>query len=187
MTRVNLLPWRERLRERRQRDFLSLLGVVVAGVLLLLVGVHVLITNLIDGQETRNQYLRNEIARLNRVEQEIRDMRQAETQLLDRLDAIRRLQRSRPDMVRAFDALVRLTPEDVFLTSLTARSTSFNLRGNARINNVVSDYMRELAQSAMFGEPRLKVIETRRLTGDIPVSAFDLDVAHTPPVDAATE
>lgn len=187
MTRVNLLPWRDRLRGRRQRDFLILLGAVTVAVLLLLGGVHVLITNLIDGQETRNQYLRNEIARLNRVEQEIRDMRQAETQLLDRLDAIRRLQRSRPDMVRAFDALVRLTPEDVFLTSLTARSTSFNVRGNARINNVVSDYMRELAQSAMFGEPQLKVIETRRLTGDIPVSAFDLDVAHTPSVAAATE
>lgn len=187
MTRINLLPWRERLRERRQRDFLILFGAVTVAVLLLLGGVHMLINNLIDSQETRNQYLRNEIARLDRVEQEIRDMRQAETQLLDRLDAIRRLQRSRPDMVRAFDALVRLTPEDVFLTSLTARNTSFNLRGNARINNVVSDYMRELAQVPMFGEPQLKVIETRRLTGDIPVSAFDLDVAHTPPAETATE
>ncbi len=178
MTRINLLPWRQRERDRKQRGFYISLGVAVGLAVLAVAGAHVLMTTLIDTQEQRNQFLRNEIAQLARIEQEILSMQRTEQQLMDRLDAIRRLQRSRPDMVQAFDQMVRLVPEDIFLNSMTARTESFNLRGNARFNNDVSDFMRELDQSPLFGEPQLRVIETRRLTADLPVSAFDIDVSR---------
>lgn len=179
MTRINLLPWRQRRRDQRQRNFLITLGLTVVFAGLIVVGAHFVVMTLIDGQEARNQYLRTEIARINRVEKEIRAMQENEQRLLDRLDAIKRLQQSRPDMVKVLDNLVRLLPEDVFLTSLTAREKALSLRGDARLNNVVSDFMRELDQSPLFGEPRLKVIENQRLAGGIPISVFDLDVGRT--------
>jgi type IV pilus assembly protein PilN len=176
MTRINLLPWRQRQRQRQQRGFLINLASAVVATLLALAGAHFYITERIDVQEARNQYLRTEIARLDRIEQEIRAMQRTEQQLIDRMEAIRRLQRSRPEMVHAFDDLVHLVPEDIYLVSLTARGQGFNLKGNARINNVVSDFMRELNQSPLFGEPQLRVIQNQRLSPEIPVSAFDLDV-----------
>lgn len=176
MTRINLLPWRQLRREQQQRQFF----IILAGVVLLAIGcvimMHVYIGWMINAQQARNNYLNQQIAQVRHAEKEIKNMRQAEQRLIDRLQAIKRLQQSRPDMVKVFDSLVRLTPPDLFITSLTANNDRLEIKGDARNNKVVSDFMRELGNSSLFGEPVLKIIQRQTLAQNLPVSSFDLTV-----------
>jgi len=178
MTRINLLPWRQQRREYRQRRFMGILAGVVILAALGVLGAHLFVQELINQQTERNNFLRQEIAKLNEIEKEIKEMQKTEASLLARLDTIKKLQSSRPDMVRALDSLVRSTPEDVYFTTINIRGKNLQINGNARVNNVVSDFMREFEESPLYNESALQVIENRSIADNVPASVFQLNVTR---------
>jgi len=188
MTRINLLPWREARRKRQQRDFILLL---LAGGLIAALAVFLFqwqINQLIANQEARNQYLQGEIARLKKAEIEIKELEKAKARLLSRLEVIQNLQTSRPEMVKTLDAIPRLLPENVYLLTLKSDGAQLTLKGIANSNNAISTFMRNLAESAEFGEPVLTVVENRDIN-DIRASVFELSVKleTTPPDNPPTD
>lgn len=178
MTRINLLPWREARRKQQQRDFMSMLGAAAAAAVLGVFLTHLQVAEYIDHQEARNQYLRDELDRLEKIEKEIQELDKAKARLLGRLEIIQDLQRSRPGMVRVFDALARNLPKDIFLGSLKSNSKDLTLSGTAVSNKLVSEFMRELEKSRWFGEPVLKVVENKPIN-NIRASKFELTVKQT--------
>jgi len=175
MTRINLLPWREARRKQKQRDFILLLlaGGLVAALAVTLWQLQ--IDQLIANQEARNQYLQGEVARLKKAEAEIKELEKVKARLLSRLEIIQNLQTSRPGMVKVLDALPRLLPDSVYLLSIKSDGAQLTLKGIANSNNAISAFMRNLAESAEFGEPVLTVVENRDLN-DIRASVFELSV-----------
>ena len=184
MTRINLLPWREARRTQQQREFITFLVVAVVIAALGVIGTHINIAGRIDYQEARNQYLRDEIDRLRRIEREISEMDETKARLLGRLEVIQNLQRSRPIVVKVFDELVRRLPEDLFLTSFQSQGEKLTIKGTALSNNVVSGFMRELEQSSVFGEPGLTVIQNEQLENNVRASRFELAVNRAKPKDS---
>ena len=118
MTRINLLPWRETLRKERQRQFASVMtgAVVLMGVIVFYIHLH--IGGMIDYQESRNDYLNKEIARVDEKIKEIRELESQKKQLLNRMDVIQDLQTQRPLVVHMLDELVRTLPEGLYLSSV---------------------------------------------------------------------
>jgi len=175
MTRINLLPWRAAQRKRQQRDFILLLvaGALIAALTVFLFQLQ--INQLIANQEARNQYLQGEIARLKKAETEIKELEKAKARLLSRLEVIQNLQVSRPEMVKVLDAIPRLLPENVYLLTLKSDGSQLTLKGIASSNNAISAFMRNLAESAEFGEPVLTVVENRDVN-DTRASVFELSV-----------
>lgn len=165
MTRINLLPWRETERKRRQKEF----GLALAGTLLfaVLIGilVHWQIENLIAYQTHRNQFLQGEIAQLDRKIRDIRDLEKTKAGILARMRIIQQLQESRPEIVHLFDELVNTLPVGVYLTSVTQKGRTLLLEGRAQSNARVSAYMRNIEASKWLGKPRLLVIENKEVTG----------------------
>jgi len=176
MRRINLLPWREERRKQQQRDF----GALAIATLLLSVAVvgavHLFFSARIEYQQTRNDYLRAEIEQQKRVEKEIQALEKTKVQILSRMEIIQSLQASRPEMVHVFDEMVRMLPEEVYLTNLRRNGESLIMTGVARNNNLVSDFMRQLRASNWFGEPQLKIINNRELA-DVRASYFEMQVA----------
>lgn len=76
MAHINLLPWRERLREERRREFLTIMVgfVIIAGGLIFLVDRY--FTGEINMQQARNDFIRAEIALLDAQVAEINQLRQ---------------------------------------------------------------------------------------------------------------
>ena len=176
MTRINLLPWREARRLQRQRELIGMLGaalLVAAGVLFL---VHAEIASRIEFQQERNNYLRGEIALLKKAAEELAELQQTKNRLVERLNVIQTLQASRPGRVRMLDGLVRLIPQDIFLTAFKTAGNQVTLNGIARSDNVISGFMRDLKNAAdLFGEPVLQVIETRTVN-NVQARVFELVV-----------
>ncbi|HEX4857848.1 MAG TPA: PilN domain-containing protein [Usitatibacteraceae bacterium] len=175
MSRVNLLPWRRAQRQRRQREFLTMLGAGAIGAVALVAVGELIATGLVNGQEARNELLRSEIAILDVKIREIRDIQAQKTKLQARMDVIQELQTLRPMPVRLFDALARSTPEGVFLTNFGQNETTLSLQGWAQSNARVSSYMHELDASDEFNPSTLRVARAGEHRS-MHASQFDLQV-----------
>jgi type IV pilus assembly protein PilN len=176
MAKINLRPWREERDERLQKKFVAnLVASGLLGVLLLLVSAQYYDLQ-IGRQEDRNAYLKSEIAILDQKIQEIRELRAKRERLLERLNVIQQLQGNRPVIVRSFDELVRVLPDDVHYTSLSRAGEVINIKGVAKSNGDISALMRSLNQSIWFKEPDLKKVDNQ--DGSM---RFDMNVAMTRP------
>ena len=175
MTRINLLPWREARRIQRQRD-LSVMLVVAAllgcGIVYL---VHTEMANRIQFQQERNEYLRGEITALKKAAEELAELQKTKSRLIERITVIEKLQTSRPGMVRMLDELVRLLPEDIFLTSFKTADNRVTLNGTARSDLIISNFMRSIMASPLFGEPVLQVIQTQDVN-NVQARVFELNI-----------
>ena len=177
MARINLLPWREAERKRRQQEFglMVLAGVVVT--ILGLVGAHMQIESEINAQSQRNTYLQREIDLVEQQIAEIRELDKTKASLLARMNIIQELQSSRPQIVHLFDEIVSTLPEGVHLDKITQTGDKVELAGQAQSNARVSSFMRNIDESVWLGNPRLDFIESKESTGT-GLSQFMLTVSQ---------
>lgn len=175
MAHINLLPWREELRKQKQREFASIAGGSVLLMALVIVYVHVMINGQIDNQIERNNYLKSEIALVERKIVEINELEKSKQQLIARMRVIEELQQNRPEIVRRFDALARIVPNGLHLKSLSQKGSVLTFNGQAQSNARVSSFMRRLDAAELFSSPKLKVIKAEG-SGVARSRAFTLDV-----------
>jgi type IV pilus assembly protein PilN len=161
MPRINLVPWREAERKRKRQEFA--VGAVGALLLAGVIGFAVSwqMQGAIDDQNERNQYLKDEIARLDKQIVEIQDLEAQKQRLLARMQVIEQLERSRPEIVHVFDQLARTIPDGVNLTSLKQTERKIQLRGLAQSSTRVASYMRNLDASEWLRDPSLDILETK--------------------------
>ncbi|WP_456412718.1 PilN domain-containing protein [Thiolapillus sp.] len=173
MAHINLLPWRETLRKKRKRDF----GVQVLGaVILAALGVflwYMQVQQQIQFQESRNSFLKAEIAKVDEKIKEIKDLEKRRAELVARMNVIQELQASRPMVVHLFDELVKTIPEGVYLQSLQQKGLGVTLKGQAQSNARVSAYMRAIDGSGWMKNAELKVIKSEDKT-ETGMSEFEL-------------
>ena len=163
MARINLLPWRAERRKQRQKEFMTMLGLSAAAGLLISFLIVVYYNGQIEGQQGRNQYLRDQIVLVDQQIKEIEALDKKKANLLARKQVIEELQASRSQMVHLFDELVRTIPEGVRLTSIKQNGQTLTLEGRAQSNARVSSYMRNLESSGWMASPDLSIIEAKVL------------------------
>lgn len=157
---INLLPWREQLREERKQEFLVSLAAAAVLTIIIILFVHLVIAAWINNQEGRNKVLENQIALLNNEIREIKNLRQEGAELLARMQIIQTLQANRAQVVRTFDDFVRIMPDGVYLTSVKRVGTNFTIIGKAESNTRVSALMRNIDSSISLEQPLLTEIKT---------------------------
>jgi type IV pilus assembly protein PilN len=170
MIRINLLPHREEARKQRRNQFYSLLGLVaLLGGVVWFVG-HTLIGQRIDAQESSNDFVKREIAVLDKEIAEIKRLQEQTQALLSRKQVIESLQSNRAETVHVFNELGKQVPEGVFIRSVKQSGARINLLGYAQSNARVSQLMRNLDASPIFEKPELVEIKAadfnRRRVGD---------------------
>ena len=159
MPRINLLPWRAELRQRRKKEFL----VALAGSLVVACGVVYLAKLTVQGwtsaQRGRNEILRTEIAALDKQIEEISSLESQRERLVARMQVITQLQRSRPEVVHLFDELVNAVPEGVNLTEVVQQGNRIQVQGNAQSSTRVSALMRNIDDSEWLRSPGLEGVD----------------------------
>jgi len=159
-TRINLLDWRAARRARRKKEFLSLVGLgLIASAALVGLG-YVTVSNSIENQQARNQYLNKEITELDKQIKEIQELEKVRADLVARMHVIEQLQQSRAASVHFFDELVNTIPEGVFLTSVRQSEQRVTIEGVAESSGRISAYLKNLDSSPWFKSPKLVVIKT---------------------------
>lgn len=175
MMRINLLPHREEKRKSRRSQFYALLGVVfVVAAVVWAVG-YTIIAERIDRQNDANDFLRSEIAILDKQIAEIKNLRQQTDALLARKRVIELLEANRAETVHVFNEFAERVPEGVYLKKLTQVDQRINIQGYAQANARVSALMRNLEASPIFERPELVQIQAE-VVGGRRLSAFNMYV-----------
>lgn len=184
MIRINLLPHREQARKDRRSQFFATLGLVVLlGGVILFFG-YVLLEQQIDHQDASNEFLKTQIANLDKDIAEIARLKDQTQSLLSRKQVIESLQSNRAQTVTMFNELVRQMPEGVYLKSVKQNGDTVTLIGNAQSNARVSQLMRNLDASPIFEKPNLIEIKAIQLNRRA-VGEYNLTVSlEKPPVNA---
>lgn len=159
MIRVNLLPWREERRKARRQQFIALAGVVAAAAAVIWFLGYGAINGYISAQNGKNEFLKNEIALLDKDIQEIQRLKEQTDSLLSRKQIIESLQANRTETVHLFNELVREVPDGVYLKSIKQTGSKVNLTGYAQSNARVSALMRNLEASPVTERPDLVEIK----------------------------
>lgn len=160
-TRVNLLPWREMHRKEQDRQLLTIaVGAwILMGVIIFYAHIHV--SALLENQNRRNDFLNQEISKVEQEIKEIAELKKKRSDLIARMNVIYQLQGDRTQVVHLFDELARKLPDGISLASLSHTGKGIALKGVAQSNARVSALMRNLAASDWFAEPELEVITVK--------------------------
>lgn len=175
MAKINLLPWRQEYRAKKQKDFqqVALLVVLAAGLSVFLWMKAV--DKQVADQEERNRVLQIKINALDKQVAEIKELKKKRQELIDRMRVIQELQGNRPLAVRYFDELVQATPEGLWLLEIKREGGNLDLSGIAESNNRVSSFMRNLDQSDWYESPALTDVTASPEYGE-QASAFQLAI-----------
>ena len=155
MIRINLLPHREEAKKARREQFYVLAGLVsIHGALIVFAG-YTLIGNAISNQEGSNEFLKREIAVLDKQLDQIKRLKEQTQALLARKQVIENLQRDRGETVYLLGELVKQVPEGIYLKSMKQDGLKVSLIGHAQSNARISALMRNLEASPWLEQPQL--------------------------------
>ena len=157
--RINLLPHREQKRQARQRQFYTLMISLAVLGLSVIALVHGILAAQIENQESRNNSLKTEIAKLDEQIKEIDRLRDQIQAVLARKQIVETLQGNRSEAVHLLDQMVRQLPDGIYLRSVKQEGTKVTVVGYAQSNARVSTLMRNVEASPWLTNPELVEIK----------------------------
>ena len=182
MARINLLPWRDELRRKREKNFYIAAGIAVALMIGVIYGIDVKLQQDIDYQEGRNKFLMDQTRLLDKKLKSIRDLDEKKQNMIARMEIITQLQASRPEVVHLFDELVRTIPEGVYYKEIIQEGKSISVSGVAQSNAFVSKLIRNLNASDWLDGADLEEIVSSSAQGGndlLRLAQFKLKVNQT--------
>ena len=150
MAKINLLPWRDELREQRKKKFVAFcVGVAALGVASVFSG-WVYFDRKLDDQEQANQLIVSTNQNLDAQLKSLDGLQERRNAIIERMKLIQGLQGQRPITVRLVDELVRVTPPTMYLSKFTRTGDKFTIEGKAESPNTVAELLRNLEASPWY-------------------------------------
>jgi len=161
MATINLLPWREEAKRKRQTQFNMMAGCAFLVATLIIILVATLIDNSVELQLQKNQYVQSEISIVDQKIKEIKQLRQAKDDLKKRMDLIERLQNTRSLSTRLLDSIASVNAPGVYLSSVKRNGSSISFSGLAESNNHLANMLRNIENSQWLKNPLVQHINAK--------------------------
>ena len=167
MILINLLPHREEKRRQRKRAFFAGVGVAaLAGAAI--VGLwYTIVQQMTAAQQSRNDFLKAEIVRLDAQIKDIANLRAEIDALKARQKAVEDLQTDRNLPVHLLSDLAAQTPEGMYLSAIRQNGLVVAVSGVAQSNERVSEFLRNTAYNANWLE-KPELVEIKATTQQLP-------------------
>jgi type IV pilus assembly protein PilN len=159
MIRNNLLPYREGKRNAKRQQFYGLITLATILACLLVFVVCTIIDGYLAEQNAKNDFIKKEIALIDKQIDEIKRLKDQAQALLARKQIIESLQQNRAEAVLMLSELTKQMPEGVYLRSLKQDGTKIVMIGYAQSNARVSTLMRNIEASSWLERPVLMEIK----------------------------
>ncbi|MBI5068472.1 MAG: PilN domain-containing protein [Deltaproteobacteria bacterium] len=161
MIRINLLPVRVSKKKVAGRQQLYLLALAIV---LVLVGNYVWSSTRAEALTSREQKLRrtrDEIAQLERIIGEVKNIKAQQQELKDKLAVLEKLRAGRQGPVKVLDELATIIPKKLWLRKMEEKGGRTAFDGTAFTIDDVSQFMSALRRSPYFREVELKKTTAR--------------------------
>jgi type IV pilus assembly protein PilN len=178
MMRINLLPHREIRRKLQQQQFFIALGIFIAIGIAIVGFVHYTLDQQFEEQKSRNQYLTEEIEKVDKQIAEINKVKEQTAALLARKNVVETLQANRSEVVHLLDQLVRQLPDGVYLKGIKQTGQRVAITGYTQSQARVSTLMRNLESSPNLESPGLVEIKATQV-GNQRLNEFTMNISVT--------
>jgi len=158
MAYINLLPWREEAEKAKQREYFTALTAVALVAFAIVFIVNQFYQMRIDGQNSRNQFLKNEIHTLDLRIAKIKSLNEKKKELQKRTAVVEQLQRSRNVGTQVLDEIAKVVPVGIYLTRLEKQDNNLNIIGKSESNNHLANMIRAIENSDLFDDAILESI-----------------------------
>jgi type IV pilus assembly protein PilN len=190
MIRINLLPVRVSRKKAAGKQQLALLGVlVVLGYVGNLVWAQARASEL-KARQQKIAKTKEEIAQLDRIIGEVKNIKEQQAALREKLDILAQLKASRSGPVRVLDALATLTPKRLWISKLEEKAGSATIAGVAATFDDVSAFMTALKGNTHFANVELSKTSALAPAAGRKVELVDftlsLQILYAPKKPAAT-
>ncbi|MDM8547838.1 PilN domain-containing protein [Candidatus Venteria ishoeyi] len=159
MAHINLLPWRDELRKEREIRFGLYTGIAVVITALIFLAAYTYVENLRANQQARNDYLNQQIKLANNKIKEIEALEKRREGVKKRISVIRKLNDSRPQIVRLFNDLSSTLPNGVFYKNIKQKNNAIDMDGAAQSNARVSSLMNRINSSDWLEKSTLNLVQ----------------------------
>jgi type IV pilus assembly protein PilN len=174
MLKINLLPVREARRKADLRDYvmqLVLVMIVVCGG----IGIfHSRLTDQIDTTMARVAQMQSDIDQFAPQVAQVQAFKKRKSELEKKIDVIDGLDKARSGPVRVMDELATRTPDRLWLTEISTKGDTINLKGQSLDNELVALFLRSLGESEYFANVDLGAAKLTVSKG-LKLVRFDID------------
>jgi type IV pilus assembly protein PilN len=174
MIRINLLPARVSRKKAAGKQQLVLLAVVVLGGYLGNFAWAQARASDLRTREAKVKKTREEIAQLDRIIGEVKNIKDQQAALREKLDILAELKAGRTGPVRVLDALATLTPKRLWLTKVDEKGGAATFTGQAATIDDVSAFMTALKANPHFGVVELAKTTAAKGGGKVEIVDFTL-------------
>ncbi|QIO07803.1 PilN domain-containing protein [Acinetobacter lanii] len=150
MAKINLLPWRDELREQRKKQFITICIAVALLAIASVLGTWFYLNQKLDDQEQANQLVTSTNQNLDTQLKTLDGLQERRNSVIERMKLIQGLEGQRPVTVRLVDELVRVMPSTVYVTKFSRVGDKFTIEGNAESPNSVAELLRGLEASEWY-------------------------------------
>ncbi|MCW8865142.1 MAG: PilN domain-containing protein [Colwellia sp.] len=150
MAYINLLPWREEALKAKQKEFYTLLAAAGLCAFAIVFSVNLYFQARVDGQTARNQFLKNEIQKLDIQIAEIKTLNDKKAALQKRIDVVEQLQRSRNVGTQVLDEIAKIIPNGIYITQIDKQGNTIDISGKSESNNHLANMIRAIELSDLF-------------------------------------
>ena len=150
MARINLLPWRDELREKRKKEFIAIcIGAALIGAFIVAL-TWFFYNHKLEDQEQANQLISSTNQNLDVQLKSLEGLEAQRNAIIERMKLIQGLQSQRPIAVRLIDEMARVTPSNLYITKFVRVGDKFTIEGKAESPNTVAEFLRNLEASAWY-------------------------------------
>jgi type IV pilus assembly protein PilN len=164
MIRINLLPFRAARKKENVRRQVSIFFLSLILVTILVFSYNAILGNKISKLKAEIEETKVQVAKYNKINQEIAEIKQKLSVLNKKIEVIQTLDQNRKEPVQLLDAMTQLVIADrMWLTDFSSNSTSVNLNGIALDNQTVADFMTRIEDSQDYGGVKLSSIRKQSI------------------------
>ncbi len=171
MSNINLLPWREVLKARKDRSFYTTALVVLIIAAIIGACAYLGVSYMVDRQQQRNEYLSREIQKLDDKISKISSLKADIQSMLQRMDTINRLQESRNQVVHLLNDLPSFVSSGIYLDKVAFKDGMVNVTGATEAHLRVVSMIRAIEASPWLKNPVIKDIVSQRNSNSVVAAA----------------
>jgi len=188
MIRINLLPFRAARKKENVRRQISVFLLSFALIIIAVVYWNIWLGNRLTKLKARNQDTIVQIAKYEKINQEIAQIKKALSNLEQKIKVIETLEGGRKDAANLMESMTEMiVKERMWFTSLNVQGGNITIHGIALDERTIVDFMRNLEGNGTgpYTNVTLKSIQQEQIKGkDLNLKSFNVTMTKAAPKKA---
>ena len=183
MIRINLLPFRAARKKENVRRQVSIFLLSFILIIIAVFYYNSWLGNRIEKLQARNQDTKKQIAKYDKINKEIDQIKKTLNNLKKKIQVIETLDGDRKNAVNLLESMTELIIEErMWFTRLDVKGNSITVGGIALDERTIADFMKNLETKGGFTNVALKSIQRKTVTGkSLNLKSFNLSMRRPEP------